>query len=341
MAKSNSNGPSYEEVERSLRQKKFSPIYLFYGEEDFLIEETLGILIGEVVEPSTQSFNLDILHGGDVDAKDVVSLASAFPMMAEHRVVVVKEFDKLASTEPLIPFIENPLPSTLLVLILEKPDFRLRVYKSLGKYATVVEFKRLYENKIPAWIENRITKLGKEATSEACLLIQSHVGNSIREIRNEIEKLFIYIGDKRFIDVDDVNAVVGMSKRYNIFELQKAIGRKDIASAQEILERMLEAGEYPVSMIVMLTKYFQKLWIIWDFLDKKMTREELIKTLRLSPKQIPHIENEIAIARKFPSPVLNQCFEVLLETDEKIKSSSQDSKLTFTLMLHGLMEDVR
>ena len=269
MGKATANGLSYEDVERSLRKKNFSPIYLFYGEEDFLIDETLQVLIDKAVEPSARSFNLDIVHGSDVDAKDIISLASAFPMMAEYRVVVVKDFDKLANTESLIPFIENALPSTLLVLILEKPDFRLKVFKALEKYAAIVEFKRIYENKIPGWIENQISKLGKEASSDACLLIQSNVGNSIREIKNEIDKLFIYIGDKKFIEIDDVNAVVGISKRYNIFELQKAIGRKDIASAQEILERMLEAGEYPVSMIVMLTKYFQKLWIIWDIWKRK------------------------------------------------------------------------
>ena len=337
MAKSKSSSLSFEDVERSIRQKKFSPLYLFYGEEDFLIQEMLDLIIDKAVDSATKSFNLDILYGADVDAIDIVSLASAFPMMAEYRVVVVKEFDRLTNKDNLIPFIENALPSTLLVLILEKPDFRVKIYQSIKKYATVLEFKRMYETKIPGWIENQIAKLGKNASPDACQLIQSHVGNSIREIRNEIDKLFIFIGDKKSIDVDDVNLVVGISKRYNIFELQKAIGRKDIASAQGTLQRMLEAGESPVSIIVMLTKYFQKLYIIWDHLENKITKDELIQTLRLSPKQIPHLDNEIAIARNFPPEVLNRCFAALIDTDEKLKSSSQDEKLILTLMLHSMI----
>jgi DNA polymerase-3 subunit delta len=337
MAKSKSNGLSYEDAERSIRQKKFSPVYLFYGEEDFLIQEMLDLIIDKAVDSSTQSFNLDILHGSDVDARDVVSLASAFPMMAEYRVVVVKEFDRLTNKDNLIPFIENALPSTVLVLILEKPDFRVKINKSIEKYATLVEFKRMYDNKIPGWIENQIAKLGKSASPDSCQLIQSHVGNSIREIRNEIDKLFIFIGDKKSIDVDDVNAVVGMSKQYNIFELQKAVGRKDIATAQVILERMLEAGESPVSMIVMLTKYFQKLYIIWDLLENRITKDELIKTLRLSTRQLPHLDNDIAIARGFSSGALTRCFAALIDTDEKLKSSSQDEKLILTLMLYNMI----
>jgi DNA polymerase-3 subunit delta len=340
MAKSKSNGLSYEDIESSIRQKIFSPVYLFYGEEDFLIKQTVDLLIKHSLNEAAKSFNLDIVQGSDLDARGVISLASAYPMMSDLRVVIVRDFDRLADKEALIPLIEKPPPTTVLVLISEKADFRLKLYKSLQTLAVTVKFNQLYEDKIPTWITNRIMKLEKEITSEACQLLQSHVGRSLREIQNEINKLFIYLGDKKIIDIDDVNAVVGMSKRYNIFELQNAIGNKNFTSAQDILTHMLDAGEYPVGIIIMLTKYFQKLWIIHDFIENKITRDELIETLRLSFKQIPHLNDEIAIAKNYSSSSIERSFSVLSETDEKLKSSSQDEKLLLTLMLNGLLSRV-
>lgn len=334
MAKSKTDGIPHEQVEEDLRQQKFSPVYLFFGEEDFLIEQTVDLLIKQALDETAKSFNLDIVQGSDVDAKDIVSLASAYPMMSERRVVVVREIDRLADKEPLIPFIENPSPTTLFVLISEKADFRLKFYKSLQTHAVVVRFNQLYEDKIPMWIENRIVKLGKKITSEACQLLQSHVGRSLREIQNEIDKLFIYIGDKKLIDVDDVNAVVGTSKRYNIFELQKAIGKKDIATAQEIMERMMDAGEYPVSMIVMLTKYFQKLWLIPEVNRKGLSEYQLASMLGI--KQY-FLKEYIEAARNYSSIQITKCFATLLEADETLKSSGRDEKLIMTLMVYKLI----
>ena len=333
-----SNTAPIDELERSIKQKKFAPLYYFYGDEDFLIQEMVDSIIDHALDESSRSFNLDILNGYDADAKDIVSVASAFPMMAPRRVVVVKGFDRVANREVLIPFFSNPMPSTALVMVSEKkPDLRTKLSKALEQHAVIIEFRPLPDYKIPPWIGGRISKHGKEISTEACELLHAHVGQSLRELQNEIDKLFIYLGDKKSIDVDDIDTVVGISKRYNIFELQNAIGSKNLPRAQEILERMLDAGEYPVGMITMLTKYFQKLWAMWDLLERKISREELIKFLHLTPSQVQFIDRDLLVANNYSPVDIEHCFAVLQNTDEKLKSSSQDERLHLTLMLHEII----
>jgi DNA polymerase-3 subunit delta len=339
MAKGKTEALTYDEVEASFRKKNFSPLYLFHGEEDFLVEETVQTFINHAVDESTKNFNLDIVYGSETDAKSVAALASSFPMMGERRVVIVREFDKLTNKDPLIPYIEHPSPSTSLLFISPKPDFRVKVFKLLKEKSTVVEFKQLYDNAVPNWINHRVEKLGKHISPEASQLMQSYVGRSLREIENEIKKLFIYIGEKGTIDVDDVHTIVGMSKQYNIFEMQQALGAKNLSRALEIVHHMLGVGESAIGIIVMLTRFYQKLWLIQDGLARKVSKEEIAGMLRLSPKQMYFLDAEIQSARRYSPEQLENCFIALLEADERMKTSQGSDTLIMTLLIHSLLRE--
>lgn len=338
MAKDKPTGTSLEQFEQSLQQRKFSPLYLFHGDEDFLVEQAQHNLIGAALDESTKGFNLDIVYGGNVSAQEIIALASAFPMMGERRVVVVREFERLSNKDPLLPYVENPLLSTSLLLVSARPDFRLKVFKSLQDHATVVEFKQLRESDIPGWIRRRVDSLGKQITSEACQVIQSHVSRSLREVQNEIDKLFLFVGEKKTIDADDVNSVVGMSKQYNIFELQRAIGRKDTARALEVMDRMIDVGESPIGMIVMLTRYFQKIWLLQELKQQAASQFKLANSVGVSTV---FISEYLDASKRFSSTDLEQCFSALLETDLALKSANRDPKLTMTLLLYALTKPER
>ncbi len=332
--KSQDTGVTIETFEALLKEKKFSPLYLFHGEEDFLVEELTKSLIDATLDESARSFNLDIVYGSDVDAKAIVSLAAAYPMMSERRVVVVKEFDKVLNKELLVPYFEIPSATTCLAIISVKPDFRLKAYKLLKDTGIAVECKQLYDNEIPAWISSRVKKLGKKISPEACQVMQGYVSRSLREIQNEIDKLFIYIGEKQEISVDDVNNVVGMSKQFNIFELQKAIGKKEIGRAMEVMERMLDAGEYPVGIVAGLTKYMQKIWLAQELRGKQTSEYQLAADLGVSPF---FVKDYIEAARRYLSDELEKCFDALLQADLTLKSTSSDPKYVMTMLLYEMI----
>src|SRR5713226_2439947 len=165
MAKQKNNSVEPEKLLESFRQKDFVPLYLFHGEEDFLTEEFMDLLVEHAVDPSSKSFNLDVLHGKETDVKEVISHASSFPMMAERRVVIVRDADSLVATdanrEILLRYVEHPLSSTILVFTMQKADMRIAVFKAFQEKGIVVECKPLYENQVPDWITTRVEKYGR------------------------------------------------------------------------------------------------------------------------------------------------------------------------------------
>lgn len=327
---------------QSIRKKKFSPLYLFHGTEDFLIDEAVDVLVDQAIEPSSRNFNLDIVYGGDVEVKDVVSLASSFPMMSVYRMVIVREAERLATNESaralLLRYLESPLSSTILVFVAPKMDMRLVIPKAFSERGVIVEFQPLYENKIPDWIMQRVRRFGKKMTQESAQLLQAHVGTSLRAIQNEIDKLRIYVGDKELIDVQEVEEVVGMSKTFNIFELQRAIAQTEASRAMEILERMLDAGESSLGIIVMLTRFFQKLWIVPSLRRQSKSEYEIASALQVSPF---FVREYITAAQRFSPERITQIFHVLLEADLALKSTQEDPKLVLTTILYKIIKPLK
>lgn len=324
-----------DDLRSELKGRKFSPVYLFYGEEDFLAGEAIDLIITSALAPEQQGFNLDVVYGSDADARDIVSHASSFPLMAERRVVVVKEVDKLVNKELLTPFIERPAPSTCLVLQAAKPDMRKKPYAIVKRTGTVIKCDPIRDYQIAGWIGTRVRQQGWEIDAEAVKILAAYVGTSLRDIQNELDKLYIFLGEKRPITPDDIRAVVGLSKEYNVFELQNAIGAKNLASAMEILTRMLDAGESPILIVVLLTRYFTTLWKLHDLRRRGTSTGELAGAIGVNPY---FVKDYVAASGKYPQEQVERSYEILLAADEQLKSSSQDPMQVMQNMLVRLMK---
>lgn len=316
-------GQTYEDLLTHLAKKNFFPVYLLHGEEDFLIGEGSEAIVQAALADDQRGFNLDVLYGGEADTRDVVSHASSFPMTAERRVVVVREVERLSQPDILANYIEHPSPSTCLVLTSSKPDFRKKPFLTAKKHAFVVECKPLWENQVPAWITRRVKKEKREIHPDAASMLAAYVGTSLRELSNELEKLFLFIGDRKSIGVDDVAAVVGVSKEFSIFELQWAIGMKDTRKATEVLERLMESGEQPVVMVAIMTKFFQTVWKLLDARRRNVPPAEQLMQAGAFMFQEKYRE----VASRFTVREVEDAFLALSEIDEKLKTSGGDPKL--------------
>jgi DNA polymerase-3 subunit delta len=331
---------TYTEFLQSVKAARFAPIYLFYGDEDFLIDEGVQLIIGKTLDDGTRGFNLDVVYGTKVEATDVVAHASSFPMMSGKRVVVVKEFEKLATTdtakEVMAAYINNPLESTILVLVSFEPDFRRKPFTDLKKKAELVECKPFYDNQIPGWIAERVRHQGREANPEACRLIQAYVGNSLRSLQNELDKLYVFIGERKNITAEDVAAVVGATKGYTIFELQNAVGRRDAKDAIMILERMLENGQSPQMIIVMLSRFFTQLWKLTDIRARKMSDQELAREIGVP---LYFVKQYLEFRTNYSVGQIERNFKSLLEADTTLKSTSRDPRLVLDLLIVILLQE--
>jgi DNA polymerase III subunit delta len=325
-----------EEFHSAVRKKQFRPVYFLYGEEDFLVDEMVQSFIAAAVDEGTRGFNLDIVYGSELEVKDVVALASAYPMMAERRVVVVKDFEKLPNNEQIVAYVEQPSVTTSLLLVADKVDMRRKPYATLKLKVEAVECRRLYDNKVPDWIMSRVNARSKSISFEGARLLQAHVGNSLHDLYNEIDKLFIAVGERATIEVADVTEVVGLSKVYNIFELTKGIGTRNLAHSIEIMERMLQSGEQATMMIVMITRHFTTLWKIAELRAKNYSEKDIAANAGVKPYFVSEYLSQL---NEFPVPKIEANFEYLLRADEKLKSTSTDPKVTMTVLLHELIRE--
>lgn len=328
-------GTTYDDLKKALEKNSFSPVYLFHGREDFLVDEAAELVIAAALTDESREFNLDIMHGSDADVRDVVSHASSFPMMSDRRVVVVRDFDRLAGKELLASYVERPSPTTCLVLLSAKPDFRRKPYVVVKKHGTVVEFEPLYDSQVPGWITDRVRQQGRNIDSEAASVLAAYVGNSMREIQTELDKLYLFATGKATMTEEDVRSVVGMSREYNVFELQRAIGAKDHRRSTEILEHMLDVGESGVMIAAMLTKYFSTLLKLIDVRQRGLPPQETAKTVGIHPYSLKDYQAALA---QYSLRDIECSFSLLVDADRALKLSAEPRDVMHALVVQLLGE---
>ncbi len=315
---------AFDTILNDLKNQKYYPVYLLHGDEPFFIDEIINVIENEVVDESLRDFNQTIVYGRDVTARDIADLSSRFPMMGDKQVVIVKEAQELTANnrklDDLEPYIENPSDSTILVLGFKhkKIDKRKGLYKKLLKSdkAVIFESAKLYENQIPAWINKYVSSKGYSIDATSTRLLADHVGSDLSRLANEINKLFINLPENGEITVDLIERNIGISKDFNIFELTKALGNKDIFKALRII-KYFEANpkDNPLQMVtVMLYNYFVKVFLFHGVKDKN--KYEISKILGISPAFV----SEYAVAaRNYPRITVRKIIGEIKMLDLKSK----------------------
>ena len=319
-----------QKLKQDIKKKNFAPVYLFHGDEQFIIEKHVQAIIHNALEPGNEDFNLDILYGNEVDAAKIVNIAMQYPMMADKRVVLVKNIQllKTAGLELLIKYINNPSKTTCLLLTCA--SLSNKYLKQIDKLSTSLQSKPLYDNQIPGWIQEYLAEKKMTISNEALRLLHASAGNSLQNLSMEIEKILLNTGDKEQIETADVEAVVGTSKQYNIFELCDSVGSKKVQASIHILNRLLQLGESPGLVISMLNRHFTRLLIIKELTARHTREQEIARVLK-----VHHffVKNYIRQAGLFNTRQLKKTFSLLLETDELLKSSGQKPKMLLELLL--------
>ncbi len=323
---------TYKALLTQLKQKKVAPVYLLCGEEDYLLQMALHHLIEATVEPATREFNLDVFYGKEVDGGKVLDIANAYPMMAETRVVVVKQVFEMSVSdlEAIAKYLDRPAPSTVLVLTSDRMDARKKAVAQIKAKSCFVEFKPLYEREVRSWIREQVRERGFRISEDAALLIQSRVGNSLRQIVNELEKIILNLNGQKEITTEDVTRSVGLSRSFSIFDLTDAVGRKDAKQALTILGRILESGESPTTVLAMLTRFFINLVKLQEGAKQRLSDKELVALTGIPSF---FLDKTRRMAANFSPSQLEQMFEKLQETDLILKTSQQPAKVALQSLL--------
>ncbi|PSR53004.1 DNA polymerase III subunit delta [Adhaeribacter arboris] len=267
-----------EEILQKLKNKQFAPVYFLQGEEPYFIDLIANYIEQNALAESEKGFNQVILYGKDVDISTILLQAKRYPMMSERSVVIVKEaqsivdIDRESGMKQLEAYLQHPLPSTILVFCykLKVLDGRKSLAKTVNKHAVLLTTKKLYENQVPTWINGYVKSKQLQIQPKATLLLSEYIGADISRLANEIDKLALNLKPEQTIDERMVQENVGISKEYNIFELQTALIQGNVLKANRIIQ-YFEANPKNNPIIPNLTllfSFFTKLLCLHASPDK-------------------------------------------------------------------------
>lgn len=263
---------SAENIIAAFKKKQFKPLYWLEGEEPFYIDQVMNYAEHQILNESEASFNLTVFYGRDADWASVVNACRRYPMFAERQVVLLKEAQHMRDLDKLEGYVEKPLSSTVLVISYKekKVDARTKFAKAIKKNGEVLSTTKLRDYELPAWTSNYIQHQGLSITQKGLAMLVDNIGSDLSRIANEIEKLAINLKGRTNISEEDIEQYIGISKDFNVYELQDAIAKKDLAKAIRIIQYFdsnPKAG--PIQLILpTLYNYFSKIYAAFAITDK-------------------------------------------------------------------------
>lgn len=228
---------SAEKILSSWKQKKYKPVYWLQGEEDYYIDQLVNHAEHHLLPEAEAEFNLTVFYGRDADWTVVMNACKRYPMFAEKQVVLIKEAQHMKDIEKLESYIASPLASTILVVAYKGKslDKRTKLHKLILSEAELFNSEKIKEYKIQEWIAELVHSKGYNIQPKSIAMLEEHIGNDLSRIANEIDKLSLNLAGKKNIEEDDIEKYIGISKEYNVFELQDAIAKKNLVKAIQIL----------------------------------------------------------------------------------------------------------
>lgn len=315
---------SFDQIIDSIKKKNYHPVYFLVGDEPYYIDQVSDLIEKSVLNETEREFDLTVMYGQDTDFQTLIGSARQFPMMSGYHVVILKEAQDMQKLDKCEPYISNPSASTILVINYkaEKLDKRTAFAKVVMDKAAYFESKKIYDDKLPAWIESFIRSKGYSITPKAVAMMAEFLGNDLSKIANEVSKMQINLPAGASITEDIIEQYVGISKDYNIFELQNALGKKDALKVNRIaLHFIANEKEFPlVKTIPVLFAFFSKLFIMHQF--RQLKSNELAGKLGVSPF---FLKDYYQATANYNIPKLFEIVSLLKEYDLRSKGVNNGS----------------
>ena len=314
---------SADKLDRTLRDRVPGGVFFFHGDEEFAREEAVSRVVAAYLDAATRDFNFDQLRGAEVTADELASLAPTPPMMAEHRLVVVRDAQGLSpkAREVVEAAVAAPPAGLILVLSAAIPAAsKAKFYDELKKRAVSAEFAPLDPNDAPGWMMESAREVhGADLDPEAARAVVAAIGPDQGTLRSELAKLVAYAGDRKRITVDDVRAVGGSIPRQDRWAWFDLVGDRRYGEALASLPTLLEAGENGVGLVIGMGGQLLKIGIVCAGGQAALERE-------LKPFQRWMAKRIVPQARRWTLPEVDAALGELLRADRLLKSASLNDR---------------
>lgn len=257
---------THTEILQDIKKKNFKPLYFLHGEESYFIDLVSDALESSVLSEAEQAFNQTIFYGKDTDHLTLLDTARRFPMMAPFQVVLLKEAQDMKSLKELESYVQKPVPTTILIICYKNGKYNLNSNfgKAIKQNAVLLESKRLYDNQVPDWIQAYLQERNLKIRPDAAALVADYLGTELSKVANELDKLAINQPAGKEITTKEIEAQIGISKDFNVFELQKAIGQRNILKVNRIVQYFAANPKRNPDVVTLgsLYNFFSKLYIL-------------------------------------------------------------------------------
>lgn len=313
---------TFDTIMRDLRAGKYAPVYILMGDEAYYIDKISDFIAENALAPEERDFNQTVVFGADVTASRVADMAKRYPMMAERQVVVVKEAQNIKNWDGLEKYLDNPQPTTVLVLCHKNGtiDGRKKIVGKAAAVGVVFESKKKKESELPVFIEHYL-KVNGNATidNKSAFIIAGHIGADLSRLTGELDKLIISLPeDDRRVTPEIIEGRIGVSKDFNAYELRSAVAAKDVKKANLIVryfDKNPKSGGVFV-LIPTLFSYFQNLMIAY-YAPNRMNENEVAKWLDLRTSW--QARDYMTGMRNYTGVKVMQIISKIRETDAKSK----------------------
>lgn len=279
-------GISYDQIISDLRRQSFAPIYLLMGEEAYYIDQISDFIQNNVLDESQQEFDLAIFYGKDTDMTTIINASKRYPMMSPYQIVIVKEAQLIKDWEPLQYYVNHPSASTILVFGYKygTPDKRKKWVLDISKNGVVFESQKLRDYEMSAWINHYAKSKNVTVDEKAMIMLTEFLGTDLSKMANELDKLLLTKpANTNRITPEHVEKNIGISKDFNIFELQAALINKDILKANRIIRYFADNRKNNPMLVVLaqLFGFFSSL-MIYHYLSDK-SQSVVASELKINP----------------------------------------------------------
>ncbi len=317
-----------------------SNVYYLIGEDHFLADRIIQLLLRRFTSKDSSEFDFINLSASNCKSADIIEQLEMFPFLAEYRVILVRSFELLREPEKLkvADYISNIPETSILIIHCEKQDGRSSTARKFSKFTVIETNPPAGYWEIEKWLQSELRKLNIRANRDAISLFASKIEADYYTAYNELQKILIYIGKSSTIKVEDIQTCMKDNRANTIFELQNALGARNIKVSLQVLIKLLESEESKNSpfVVVMLTRFFQKIWKVKYLLSKGVSQQEIASNY-LADVYIKFRKDYINFAWNYKDKKMQEIFDYLLETDLKLKSTDLDPKLLLSKMLVNIV----
>jgi len=320
---------NYEDIINLIKQDKIYPVYLFYGNENYLKEDISKKLRNRLIDPVYRELNYKVFYGEKLSINEVINDLETLPMISKHKLLIIKEAEKINKNDEtkLIDYfnrlsLKNNF-STLIIIYKESSPNK-KLITAIKKAGVAANFSITEKAKLTLWIKSKFKQSNKKITQEALFYLQSIVGSDLGRLFNEIEKIDIYTKDQKIIEKEDVMITIGGSEAVNIFKVLDSVGDKDIKNAIDGLVKLNQGDLHHLSIFAMIYRQIKLILQTKLLLTKGFNFKEVEEKLKL-PYFV--VEKIIKQSKRYTFKEICKSYELLNIADLEFKDSQKEPRI--------------